>query len=74
MNNVAVLADMVDHHPDWSNVYNQIAVTLNTHTVQGISEKDIYMAKAIEKIYDIVNQEEREYTDIIVKDFEKAFD
>jgi 4a-hydroxytetrahydrobiopterin dehydratase len=73
MNNVALVADKYDHHPDWSNIYDNIWVNLNTHTVQGVSEKDIYLAKAMENIFSLVNAQKRNYTEILVKDLDSMF-
>jgi 4a-hydroxytetrahydrobiopterin dehydratase len=49
MGKVAVYADVVDHHPEWSNVYNKVAVTLTSHDVDGISPRDIAMARFMDK-------------------------
>ena len=49
MGQVAEKADAMDHHPEWSNVYNKVDITLTTHDVDGLSELDIELAKAIEK-------------------------
>lgn len=48
MNRVAMLAEKMDHHPEWFNVYNRVEITLTTHDADGISERDIKMAKEIE--------------------------
>jgi len=48
MTRVAMLAEKLDHHPEWFNVYNKIEVTLSTHDADGVTEKDISMAKAME--------------------------
>ena len=48
MTRVARLAQKTDHHPEWSNVYNKVDVTLSTHDAGGVTKKDIAMAKAME--------------------------
>ena len=48
MTRVALLADKHDHHPEWSNVYNRVAITLTTHDAGGLSARDVKMAKAID--------------------------
>jgi 4a-hydroxytetrahydrobiopterin dehydratase len=48
MTKVALLAEKMDHHPEWSNVYNTVDVTLSTHDAGGVTQKDIDMAKAME--------------------------
>ena len=47
MSSVALLAEKMDHHPDWSNVYNRVSVALNTHDVGGISALDFELAGQI---------------------------
>lgn len=47
MTHVAFLAEKMDHHPDWSNVYNKVHITLNTHDAGGVTQKDIDLAQAI---------------------------
>jgi 4a-hydroxytetrahydrobiopterin dehydratase len=51
MTAVALEAEKMDHHPDWTNVYNRVAVKLNTHSEGGVTEKDIELAKRMERIY-----------------------
>lgn len=48
MTRVALLADKLDHHPEWSNVYNKLDILLTTHDAGGLSERDVKMAKAID--------------------------
>lgn len=50
MSQVAVLAEKRNHHPEWSNVYNHVAVTLTTHDVGGLSMNDIDMASLMDRI------------------------
>lgn len=50
MSKVADLAEEMDHHPEWSNVYNKVDVILTTHDAGGISERDIKMARAIDAL------------------------
>ena len=49
MARVALVAEKMDHHPEWSNVYKTVAVTLSTHDAGGVTEKDIALAKAMDK-------------------------
>ena len=48
MTRVALLADKVDHHPEWSNVYNRVEVLLTTHDAGGVTDRDIQMARFID--------------------------
>jgi|KBSMisStandDraft_5_1062788.scaffolds.fasta_scaffold346929_3 4a-hydroxytetrahydrobiopterin dehydratase len=52
MTRVALLAEKMDHHPEWFNVYNRVEVTLATHDAGGVTEKDIAMAKAMDAYAD----------------------
>jgi 4a-hydroxytetrahydrobiopterin dehydratase len=47
MAHVALLAEKADHHPDWSNSYNKVDITLSTHDSGGLTKKDIALAEAI---------------------------
>lgn len=52
MTRVALLAEKMNHHPDWRNVYNKVEITLYTHSAGDvITDKDEKMAKAIDEIY-----------------------
>lgn len=50
MTRVALLADKMDHHPEWSNVYNRVEVLLTTHDAEGVTRRDIEMARFIDQI------------------------
>ena len=51
MSQVAILAEKHNHHPNWSNVYNQVTIKLNTHDAGGlVTEKDHNLAKAIDQL------------------------
>jgi 4a-hydroxytetrahydrobiopterin dehydratase len=50
MARVALLAEKQDHHPEWSNVYNRVAITLTTHDAGGLSARDVKMARAIDRL------------------------
>ncbi|WKL58326.1 4a-hydroxytetrahydrobiopterin dehydratase [Asticcacaulis sp. ZE23SCel15] len=47
MTEVAHYAEAVDHHPEWSNVYNRVAIHLTTHDAKGLTEKDLKLARFI---------------------------
>lgn len=50
MTRVALLADKMDHHPEWSNVYNRVQLLLTTHDAGGVTERDAEMAAFIDGI------------------------
>ena len=50
MTRAAMAAEKMDHHPEWSNVYNRVDVTLTTHDRDGITDLDIDLAEAMDKI------------------------
>ncbi|HYC68574.1 4a-hydroxytetrahydrobiopterin dehydratase [Brevundimonas sp.] len=49
MTRVALLADKVDHHPEWFNVYNRVEVVLTTHDAGGVTRRDLDMARFIDE-------------------------
>jgi 4a-hydroxytetrahydrobiopterin dehydratase len=49
LNASGAVADLMDHHPEWSNVYNRVTVRLSTHDAGGITDKDIALAHAMDK-------------------------
>ena len=50
MASVAIVAEKMDHHPEWSNVYNRVDILLTTHDADGLSERDAKLAEAIEAL------------------------
>ena len=51
MTQVALAAEKADHHPEWSNVYNKVRVTLSTHDAGGVTEKDLDLARFADQAY-----------------------
>ena len=51
MTRVALAAEAMDHHPDWSNVYNTVDVTLNTHDAGGLTALDFKLAGKMNRIF-----------------------
>jgi 4a-hydroxytetrahydrobiopterin dehydratase len=51
MTSVALEAEKMNHHPDWSNVYNKVSVTLQTHDASGITNRDLDLAQTIDRLY-----------------------
>ena len=47
---VALVAEKMDHHPDWSNSYDKVVVTLSTHSAGGVTSSDILLAEAMDAI------------------------
>jgi 4a-hydroxytetrahydrobiopterin dehydratase len=50
MTRAALVAEKLDHHPEWFNVYKTVDVTLSTHDAGGLTERDIKLAEAMDKI------------------------
>jgi 4a-hydroxytetrahydrobiopterin dehydratase len=50
MTQVALVAEKIDHHPEWFNVYSRVDVTLTTHSAKGITELDYKLAQAMNDI------------------------
>jgi 4a-hydroxytetrahydrobiopterin dehydratase len=50
MTRVALLAEKADHHPEWTNVWNRVSITLTTHDAGGLTSRDLDLAKAIDRI------------------------
>jgi 4a-hydroxytetrahydrobiopterin dehydratase len=48
MTEVAATADRMDHHPEWSNVYNRVSIRLTTHDARGLTRRDVALAHAID--------------------------
>lgn len=50
MTRVALMAEKADHHPEWSNVYNRVDILLSTHDCNGLSQRDVKLARQISVI------------------------
>ena len=50
MTRAALVAEKLDHHPEWFNVYNKVEVTLSTHDAGGITERDVKLAAAMDRL------------------------
>lgn len=50
MTRVALHAESMEHHPEWSNVYNQVTIDLTTHDADGVSDKDFELAGRIDSL------------------------
>ncbi|MGA2094957.1 MAG: 4a-hydroxytetrahydrobiopterin dehydratase [Candidatus Acidiferrum sp.] len=54
MTRVALVAEAMNHHPEWFNVWNKVVIDLTSHSVQGISDYDFVLAEKIEDIFNPV--------------------
>jgi 4a-hydroxytetrahydrobiopterin dehydratase len=52
MTRVALVAEAMNHHPEWFNVWNKVVIDLNTHSVKGISDFDFVLAEKINEIFE----------------------
>jgi 4a-hydroxytetrahydrobiopterin dehydratase len=50
MSRAALIAEKMNHHPEWSNVYKTVDVTLTTHSAGGLTELDIKLAEALDDL------------------------
>ena len=52
MTSIALKAEEIGHHPEWFNVYNKVNITLTTHDIQGLSNKDVLLGQFIDNQYE----------------------
>jgi 4a-hydroxytetrahydrobiopterin dehydratase len=50
MSRVALAAERLDHHPEWSNTYNRVTIVLTTHDSGGLTELDVALARHIDQV------------------------
>jgi 4a-hydroxytetrahydrobiopterin dehydratase len=50
MSRVALAAERLDHHPEWSNTYNRVTIVLTTHDAGGVTELDVALARHIDQV------------------------
>jgi 4a-hydroxytetrahydrobiopterin dehydratase len=50
MNRVALAANSMNHHPEWTNVYNHVSIKLTTHATYGVTDRDMVLAKMIDAV------------------------
>ena len=62
MAQIAVIAESRNHHPEWFNVYNRVEVTLTTHDAEGLTMKDIELARTMDRVAAALAQQAPEKT------------
>ena len=50
MTGAALKAEQMDHHPEWANVYSRVQVTLTTHDADGVTDKDVELARFMDRL------------------------
>ena len=55
MTKVSLLAEKLNHHPEWSNIYKTVNITLTTHDKGGLSDLDLELGELIEKIFNTLS-------------------
>lgn len=56
MTRIAMQAEKMDHHPEWFNVYNKVNITLSSHDVNGLSQRDVKLANFIDKAAKVTDE------------------
>ena len=56
MTQVALAAEKMNHHPEWFNIYNRVEITLSTHDAEGVTIRDLELAKQIDRLANIPNR------------------
>jgi 4a-hydroxytetrahydrobiopterin dehydratase len=57
MNRIAFECEALNHHPEWTNIYNTLDITITTHDAGGVTELDFKLAKAINKIVEVEEED-----------------